>query len=83
MSYLIDFVARSLFEYEQPDSHEYPGADGWDGPLLNDRGRKYYRDAARKMLRAMRELPENPGPRYTAGEYSRRNHEAMIDDALS
>jgi hypothetical protein len=30
----------------------------------------------------MRELPGEPGPRYTAGEYSRRSHEAMIDDAL-
>lgn len=32
--------------------------------------------------RRLRELPEEPGPRYTAGEYSRRNHEAMIADAL-
>lgn len=34
-------------------------------------------------IKAMRELPENAGSRYSAGEYSRRNAEAMIDDALS
>jgi hypothetical protein len=33
-------------------------------------------------IEAMRELPGEPGPRYTAGEYSRRNQESMIDDAL-
>lgn len=31
--------------------------------------------------RRILELPEEPGPRYTAGEYSRRNHEAMVADA--
>jgi hypothetical protein len=36
----------------------------------------------RAAIEAMRELPGEPGPRYTAGEYSRRSHEAMIDDAL-
>ena len=30
----------------------------------------------------MRDLPEEPGPRYTAREYSRKNIEAMVDDAL-
>jgi hypothetical protein len=37
---------------------------------------------ARAALEAMRELPEEPGPRYSAGEYSRRTQEAMVDDAL-
>lgn len=40
------------------------------------------REAARAAIIAMRELPEEPGPRYFAGEYSRRNQEAMVDDAL-
>ena len=40
------------------------------------------REAARAVFEAIRELPSEPGPRYTAGEYSRRSHEAMIDDAL-
>lgn len=39
-------------------------------------------DEAREIILAMRELPAEPGPRYAAGEYSRRNHAAMIDDAL-
>lgn len=39
--------------------------------------------AARAAIEAMRELPGDPGPRYDAGEYSRRNQEAMVDDALS
>jgi hypothetical protein len=38
---------------------------------------------ARAAIEAMRELPSEPGPRYSAGEYSRRTHTAMIDDALS
>jgi hypothetical protein len=37
---------------------------------------------ARAVIEAMRELPEEPGPRYTAGEYSRRTQAAMVDDAL-
>jgi hypothetical protein len=37
---------------------------------------------ARAAIEAMRELPSDPGPRYDAGEYSRRNQEAMVDDAL-
>jgi hypothetical protein len=41
------------------------------------------RDAARAVFEAIRELPSEPGPRYAAGEYSRRNHEAMIADALA
>ena len=38
---------------------------------------------ARAVLEAIRDLPGEPGPRYTAGEYSRRNQQAMVDDALS
>jgi hypothetical protein len=33
-------------------------------------------------IEAMRELPGDPGPRYNAGEYSRRTQDAMVDDAL-
>jgi hypothetical protein len=39
-------------------------------------------DLARAAIASMRELPGDPGPRYTAGEYSRRSQEAMVDDAL-
>ena len=38
---------------------------------------------ARAAIEAMRDLPEEPGPRYSAGEYSRRSQAAMVDDALS
>jgi hypothetical protein len=41
-----------------------------------------FRVIVRAIVEAMRELPEEPGPRYTAGEYSRRTQEAMVDDAL-
>ncbi len=41
------------------------------------------REAARAVIEGMRELPSDPGPRYTAGEYSRRTQEAMVDDALN
>jgi hypothetical protein len=37
---------------------------------------------ARAAIAAMRDLPGEPGPRYTAGDYSQRNVEALIDDAL-
>ena len=40
------------------------------------------RALARSIFEEMRDLPSEPGPRYTDGEYSRRSHEAMIDDAL-
>ena len=42
----------------------------------------YPEDLARAAIEAMRELPDEPGPRYTDGEYSRRNQTAMVDDAL-
>lgn len=41
-----------------------------------------HRIRARAAIEAMRELPEEPGPRYIAGEYSRRTQCAMVDDAL-
>lgn len=42
-----------------------------------------YSPIARAVLAGMRELPEEPGPRYTAGEYSRNTQAAMVDDALN
>jgi hypothetical protein len=42
-----------------------------------------YASVARAAIEAMRELPTEPGPRYTAGEYSRRTQDAMVNDALS
>jgi hypothetical protein len=42
-----------------------------------------YASIARAAIEAMRELPEEPGPRYTAGKYSRVNQDAMVDDALA
>lgn len=41
-----------------------------------------YESAAHAAIEAMRELPSDPGPRYDAGEYSRRSQVAMIEDAL-
>jgi hypothetical protein len=60
---------------------------GWEGggghfPLYVERHWKEHVHAAEFAIAAMRELPEEPGPRYTAGEYSRANQSAMVDDAL-
>lgn len=66
MSSMIERVARALAK-----------ADG-DPAVLFD----YYLEHARAAIEAMRELSGDPGPRYSAGEYSRRTQEAMVDDAL-
>jgi hypothetical protein len=42
-----------------------------------------YEGQARELIEAMRGIGNDPGPRYAAGEYSRRNDDAMIADALS
>ena len=34
------------------------------------------------VVAALRELPELPGPRYSAGGYSRHNIDAFVDDVL-
>ena len=88
---MIEQVARRLFERQQSQSSDMGESEAelaqwteyykWDGP--NFKGQEQFRSIARAAIEAMRELPDSPGPRYTAGEYSRRNHEAMIDDALS
>lgn len=68
MTSMIERVAKAIDEASQP-----PGQK--DYKLLME-------NAARAAIEAMRELPEDPGPRYTAGEYSRANQSAMVDDAL-
>jgi len=60
---------------------------GWKGDgehfqLYVERHWQEHVHAAGFAIAAMRELPEEPGPRYTAGEYSRANQSAMVDDAL-
>jgi hypothetical protein len=69
MTSMIERVAKAIDEASQP-----PGQKDYKILMEN---------CARAAIEAMRELPEEPGPRYTAGEYSRRSHEAMIDDALA
>lgn len=78
MSEMIERVARAIC---CPD-----GCDGDTGsgrPCDIRREDRTSMKQARAAIEAMRELPEEPGPRYTAGEYSRRNQEAMVDDVLS
>jgi hypothetical protein len=41
------------------------------------------RRAAAAAIKALRWLTDDPGPNYAKGEYSRRNIEAMIYDALA
>jgi hypothetical protein len=52
---MIERVARALFEHDQPDHAHFPGSGGWDGPLLNDTGRNYWRGVAIAAIEAMRE----------------------------
>lgn len=78
MTETIEQVAKALARREGAIVSD----EDWNGPLLAERGRNAFRSMARVAIAAMRELPGDPGPRYTAGEYSRRTHEAMIDDAL-
>lgn len=49
MSEMVERVARALFAHEQ-------GSDeGWNGPLLAERGRDMWRKQARAAINAMRE----------------------------
>lgn len=80
MSEMIERVARAICESQDLD---------WDAqlsPMTSGSGaddeQEAYRVMARAAIEAMRGLPEEPGPRYIAGEYSRRTQAAMIDDAL-
>ena len=58
-------------------------ANGGDWQMsYNEEQREFHRARARLAIKAFLSLPEEPGPRYTAGEYSRANIEAMIEDAL-
>ncbi|AWI90294.1 hypothetical protein C0214_19755 [Methylobacterium sp. DM1] len=48
-----------------------------------ERGWIYEVHEAEAAIRAVCNLPEEPGPRYAAGEYSRKALEAFADDALA
>jgi hypothetical protein len=84
MSDMIEQVARALYEQDHAAEkwdESFAKYFAWDGP--NFKGQNHFRRIARTAIEAMRELPGEPGPRYTAGEYSRRTQSAMVDDALS
>lgn len=72
MSDMIERVARAV-EDAMTDS---------DGYLKKSYSAEDMIEIARGAIEAMRELPEEPGPRYRSGEYSRRSQAAMVDDAL-
>jgi hypothetical protein len=82
MSDLVERLAKAMLVFDSPAQYVKQFPDGGWSILLDDRGRDYWRGKARHALETIRDLPEEPGPRYSAGEYSRRNHEAMVDDAL-
>jgi hypothetical protein len=61
---------------------------GWkpDAGHLDEYVDKHWREwknEAAFALAALKHLPDDPGPRYTAGEYSRSNIDALVEDALS
>lgn len=68
MSEMVDQVAKAMCENRKF--------------VWSNCDKAYWRGAAKAAIEAMRELPEEPGPRYTAGEYSRRTQSSMVDDAL-
>lgn len=74
MSEMVEKVARAICLSTDADPDVMIGLHG----KLPD----WFFEAAKAAIKAMRELPENPGHRYTNGDYSRRNQEAMVDDAL-
>ena len=74
MTEMIERVARAIYSGAYP-KFKFES----DAQHIRD----HYRTVARAVIEAMRELPGEPGPRYTAGEYSRRSQEAMVSDALA
>jgi hypothetical protein len=64
-----------------PDFDDLP-ENSTEGTVDDEVTKEAVMRLARAAIEAMRDLPEEPGPRYTAGDYSRRTQEAMIDDAL-
>jgi hypothetical protein len=73
MSEMIERMARAIYAGAYP-KFKFEN----DAQHIRD----HYRTVARAAIEAMRELPEEPGPRYTNGDYSRRSQAAMVDDAL-
>lgn len=47
-----------------------------------DQDMDYLRSLARDAIAALRDIPDDPGPLYEAGEYSRRNVDCMVNDFL-
>ena len=81
MSEMIEEVAKAIWDVRRAHANK---AGIWlefwgDGSIPKENG---IMEEARAAIEAMRDLPGDPGPRYTAGEYSRRTQEAMVDDAL-
>jgi hypothetical protein len=92
MTPLIEKVARAIaFSFGSaivaPGQSRASREIGWKGDgehfqLYVERHWQEHVHAAEFAIAAMRELPDEPGPRYAAGEYSRANQSAMVDDAL-
>lgn len=75
---MIERVARAIAQADEQN-----GGAPYDLRMqMGKHAKEHLFDQARAAIAAMRELPGEPGPRYTAGEYSRRTQEAMVDDAL-
>jgi hypothetical protein len=92
MTPLIEKVARAIaFSFGSaivaPGQSRASREIGWKGDgehfqLYVERHWQEHVHAAEFAIAAMRELPDEPGPRYAAREYSRANQSAMVDDAL-
>jgi hypothetical protein len=79
MTEMIERVARAILRAEL--LNKLSDEDGTVTERVNEEWPLWV-DTARAAIEAVRDLSEQPGPRYTAGEYSRRNVESMVDDAL-
>lgn len=87
---MVERIARAIFEYDVAHIPKVAGDNGWDGPLLNERGRNFWRDRVRFAIKAMRDpsvdmidAGRNIGPDapYGLSETIKR-WQAMIDEAL-
>lgn len=85
MSEMVEQVARALYDLECQRIAADPTAP-YRGPFAPFeellKAKAHYIEQAQVAIKATRELPGDPGPRYTDGEYSRRTQAAMVDDAL-
>ncbi len=77
MGEMIERAAEAIYR-----SQEWDFTSGESFSDLTDGCKHVFRTAARAAIEAISELPEEPGPNYRVGGYSRRNIREMVEDVL-